>query len=205
MTDAFEQGARIAAALMSAEPMSAEPDPHACPTTSIFNALLHITLPDGDANDPEVAEERHFAPIWLALQAMCVINEHHLRRSLRRAARGLCAPVPPLMESGVRYKEDPPGEENWKDCYAVLADGHGDCDRLVAWRVAELRVAGINAEPVLKWQKVPRWMMIQSGHPPDQVPEEGIDMVHCLVRFPDGRVEDTSKLLGMGGEFTSAI
>lgn len=217
MSRAFQQGAQIAAAMMRQQAASRAgfglcaqadetcecPDVHS--PASTFNALLHITLPDGDGSDPEVAEERHFAPIWLALQAMCAINEWHIRRSIKRAKRGLCAPIPPLMASGVRYKEDPPGEENWRDCYAVLANGTGDCDQLVAWRVAELRAMGISAEPVLKWQRIPKQMMISLGHPAGQIPDGGVDMVHCLVRFPDGRIEDTSKLLGMGGSFTNAI
>lgn len=213
-SQAYQRGAQIAAQLMRAQALvgvddAASDDPAcACPMEgappSVMKALLHITLPDGDG-DATTAEERHFAPIWLALNAMVGINEWHIRRSLKRAKQGLCAPIPPLFASGVFYQEDPPGEENWKDCYQVLRDGHGDCDRLIAWRVAELKVAGIDAEPVLKWQRIPRHMMIAVGHPPHTVPADGIDMVHCMVRFPDGRIEDTSKLLGMGGAYTSAI
>lgn len=92
----------------------------------MITPLLHITLPETFDED-EHDEERHFAPIILALQAMIAVNEWHIRRALRRAEKGLGAPFPPLYASGVRYKEDPPGEENWKDCHAVLKDGHGDC------------------------------------------------------------------------------
>ena len=66
-------------------------------------------------------------------------------------------------------------------------------------------MSGVNAEPVLKWQRIPRDMMIAIGHPASSIPADGIDMVHCLVRFPDGRIEDTSKLLGMGGSFTDRV
>lgn len=180
----------------------------------MITPLLHITLPEDDG------EDRHFAPLILAVQAMIIVNKWHIQRGIERAKRGTGAPVPPLYASGVRYKEDPPGEENWKDCLAVIKDGHGDCDRLVSWRVAELNVAGIPAEPVIKWQQVPRDMMISMGHPPDMVPAEGISMVHVCVRFPDPRcpehvggidgtctceIEDPSKLLGMGGDFTNGI
>ena len=332
---------------------------------------MHITLPE-DGGEDEYDEERHFAPIILALQAMIAVNEYHIRRSIRRAQKGLGAPIPPLYASGVRYKEDPPGEENWKDCLAVLKDGHGDClplstlvlrrrwedvalvpllairagdqimgdgtwtevrdacltggkrvlamhlangcvlrcsrehrlfrvvagrreevragdvhlgddlvspeaicadlpveihaqtppailhaisnarrrrvpvhrverigelgsvacmdittesgsfwlpesdvlvhncDRLVSWRVAELRCAGIQADPIIKWQQVPRDIMIGMGHPPHMVPPEGISMVHVCVGWPgwqqdESRVEDPSKLLGMGGNYTSKI
>lgn len=337
----------------------------------MITPLLHITLPehsDEDLHD----EERHFAPIILSLQAVIGVNEWHIRRALRRTQKGLGTPIPPLYTSGVRYREDPPGEENWKDCLAVLKDGHGDClplstlvlrfdhqlvpiallrvgdriwgdgawtsvieacvtgrkpifeidlsngrvlrcspehrvfrvgeggelyeitarqikvgdalatidaipcasdirfedlsrkdlrlrlreeveirggrrvqavrgisrrtaelcgdvstddgkfwvaesdvlvhncDRLVAWRVAELRVAGVAAEPIIKWQQVPKDVMIGLGHPAHMVPEEGISMVHVCVGWPGwqkdpSRVEDPSKLLGMGGDYTSGI
>ena len=87
---------------------------------------VHLTLPEHfDEDDRD--EERHFAPIIPLLEGLIKVNEWHLRRSLRRAQKGLAAPIPPLYASGVRYKEDPPGQENWKDIPAVLKDGHGDC------------------------------------------------------------------------------
>lgn len=181
----------------------------------MITPLLHITMPEDDG------EDRHFAPIILALQAVILVNKWHIQRGLTRAQKGTGFPVPPLYASGVRYKEDPPGEENWKDCLGVIKDGHADCDRLVAWRVAELNVAGIPAEPVIKWQQIPKKTMISLGHPAHMVPAEGISMVHVLVRFPNPTcpehvwrnpngpctcpIEDPSKILGMGGNFTSRV
>lgn len=340
---------------------------------------VHLTLPEHfDEDDHD--EERHFAPIIPLLEGLIKVNEWHLRRSLRRAQKGIAPPIPPLYASGVRYKEDPPGQENWKDIPAVLKDGHGDClplstlvlratrddsgelvpmlalrigdrvmgdgnwttvreacvtgekrvvalsldngcelrssrehkvfrlagdareeirvgeitvgdtlvtpssmparlfgtistetprsvlraianttrtnrnaahrvervaedgselcldiatdsgvfwlpepdvlvhncDRLVAWRVAELRVAGHPADPVIKWRTVPKQMMVALGHPAHMVPEQGIQMVHVCVGLPGWRqyahlyeqnplVEDPSKRLGMGGSYTSKI
>lgn len=80
-----------------------------------------------------------------------------------------------------------------------------NCDQLVAWRVGELRAGGIAAEPVLKWQWITRAQMISTGYPAKMLPADGVWMVHCLVRYPDGRVEDPSKILGMGGSYTSKI
>jgi hypothetical protein len=176
---------------------------------------VHLTLPENfDEDDRD--EDRHFAPIIPLLEGLIKVNEWHIRRALRRAQKGLGYPIPPLYASGVRYKEDPPGQENWKDCLAVLADGHGDCDRLVAWRVGELRVAGYPAEPIIKWRTVPKDVMIGLGYPADMVPEQGIQMVHVCVGLPGWQqyaqqyednplVEDPSKQLGMGGEYTSNV
>lgn len=161
--------------------------------------LFHITLPDTDG-------PAHFAPLQIALEGMTKINEWHIRRNLKRAARGAETPIPPLYMSGVRYEEDPPGHEDWRDCWAVLKRGKGDCDQLTAWRVAELRAAGVAAEPVLKWQWIPKAVMIGLGYPSKLLGgSPGVWMVHCLVRFPDGTSEDPSKLLGMGGSYTSKI
>lgn len=176
---------------------------------------VHLTLPENHDED-DFNEERHFAPILPLLEGLIKVNEWHIRRSLRRAQKGLGVPLPPLYKSGVVYREDPPGEENWKDIPAVLADGFGDCDRLVAYRVAELRVAGYPADPIIKWRTVPKDVMVGLGYPADKVPEQGIQMVHVCVGLPGWRqyadryednplVEDPSKRLGMGGKYTSKV
>jgi hypothetical protein len=181
----------------------------------MIKPLVHVTLPENFDED-DLDEDRHFAPIIPLLEGLIKVNEWHIRRAIRRAQKGLGYPIPPLYASGVRYKEDPPGQENWKDCLAVLADGHGDCDRLVAWRVAELRVAGYPADPVIKWKQIPKHVMVSLGHPEHMVPEQGIQMVHVCVGLPGWQqyaqlyednplVEDPSKRLGMGGSYTSTI
>ena len=88
---------------------------------SMITPLFHITLPEDDG------EDRHFAPLVPALEGLIAINVWHIRRALKRAQKGQGVPIPPLYASGVRYKEDPPGQENWKDCLAVIKDGTGDC------------------------------------------------------------------------------
>lgn len=167
--------------------------------SSMITPLLHITLPDDDG------EDRHFAPIVLALEAMISVNLWHIRRSLRRAQQGLGNPIAPLYMSGVRYKEDDPGREDWRDCLEIIKRGFGDCDNLCAWRAAELRAAGINAEPVIKWQHIPREVALQLGYPSKIIPPGGLSMVHVLVRHPDGTIEDPSKLLGMGGGYNNRV
>lgn len=176
--------------------MSVTPQPR---RHSELTPLLHITLPDDDG------ENRHFAPIVLALEAVIAVNLWHIKRSLKRAEKGEGYPIAPMYMTGVRYKEDPAGREDWRDLFSVMKRGYGDCDNLVAWRCAELRAAGVAAEPVIKWQHLPRELALKLGFPPRIVPSGGLSMVHCLVRFPNGHIEDPSKLLGMGGEYTSRV
>jgi hypothetical protein len=85
---------------------------------------------------------------------------------------------PPLL-----YKEEV--GEIWRDIAAVWKDGGGDCEDLACARAAEYRVAGINAKAILKKSNlsVAGWR----------------DVYHCLVKLPDGRIEDPSRALGMAG------
>ncbi len=61
---------------------------------------------------------------------------------------------PLLYESGVVYKEEPPGKENWADIPTVLNHKWGDCEDLAAWLCAELReVFKVPCRPFLKFRK----------------------------------------------------
>jgi len=171
----------------------------------MMTPLVHVTLPALDRN----TEESHFAPLTLMLEGLIKVNEWHIRRQMKKAMAGLGLPFPMLYDTGIYYQEDPPGQENWRDCFAILEHfaktGKGvDCDQLVCWRVAELRCSGINAEPVIKWQNIPQ-ATARRLYPTMPIGPDGLWMVHCCVRFPNGDIEDPSKLLGMGGNFTRHI
>jgi hypothetical protein len=169
----------------------------------MMTPLVHVTLPDLDSNDVEA----HFAPLVFMLEGLIKLNEWHLTRNHNRAGRGQEELIPPILASGVYYQEDKPGREDWRDAPAIWdrfkRTGMGaDCDQIICWRAGELRVAGIAAEPVIKWQHLTKAEASSLGYA-SIVPEDGLWLVHCCVRFPDGSIEDTSKILGMGGNFTN--
>lgn len=83
--------------------------------------------------------------------------------------------IVPLYASGVRYKRESP-KEIWKPFLSTLRDGHGDCEDLVGWRVAELRLSGNPAYPAM--------YRTRNGY-------------HAVVYRPDKGVEDPSEILGM--------
>ncbi len=175
------------------------------PDVGATTPLFHLSLPETD-------DAAHFVPLQIALEGLTRINEWQIRRNLRQAIkkmesgyRGTIEIIPPLYASGVYYAEEPPGREDWLDCLAVLRQGFADCEDLAAYRAAELRVHGIAAEAVLKWQWIPRDIMIAQGYPADKLPSRGVWLVHCLVRFPDGSIEDPSKILGMGGDYNQRL
>lgn len=89
--------------------------------------------------------------------------------------------TPTLRESGVRYAEDPPWREEWKDIPETFSRRAGDCKDLVAWRLAELRISGELAATARV-----------------SVFEVGARVInHITVYRPDGRIEDPSRELGM--------
>lgn len=93
-------------------------------------------------------------------------------RELRRGRR-----LPSLYLSGVRYRPEPTrgtGVEYFDDPWTVLQRGHGDCDDLVIWRLAELLAAGEQASAICEW-RVPRY--------------------HVSVRRANGSAEDPSRSL----------
>lgn len=98
--------------------------------------------------------------------------------------------TPDIYDSGVEYQREPPGQEEWQTIPAMLKSGHGDCEDLAAWRVAELQIRGDsengtgpeNARIITKTKKLP----------------DGRLLIHVLVRRADGSIEDPSLRLGMG-------
>lgn len=98
-------------------------------------------------------------------------------------------PVPSIYKSGVRYREED-GTEIWQDIPTIIArmqagdtTGGPDCEDLACWRCAELNFAGIHAKPYIKWRN--------SG--------PKMSIMHAVVQWPDGRIEDPSAALGMNG------
>jgi len=120
-----------------------------------------------------------FFPVMLCLETLCQINSWHLRRKN----------FAPLYRSGVFYKEEPPGEEEWLDIPSLYRQGFGDCEDIACARVAELRRSGIPAMPCISWKEI----ATRKG--------KRMTLVHVLVLLPDDSIEDPSKVLGMKGSF----
>jgi hypothetical protein len=108
------------------------------------------------------------ATLSAALEGLTAVNFCLLKKSRK---------MPALYSSGVRYKREAPGTEEWLTAPQVLAAGTGDCEDLSAWRAAELRLLGIPARAV--------------------VVRTGAKRYHAVVLLPNGTYEDPSKKLGM--------
>jgi|SRR5882672_6449750 len=112
---------------------------------------------------------------------------------LIRAHRKQGTPLPGIYTAGIRYQSEPEGSEEWLDIPAILQQNWGDCEELAAWRVAELRDAGIQARPAWRHRRV-------------QSEDTGKEysMYHIVVAVPSStakggyEIEDPSAKLGMG-------
>lgn len=108
------------------------------------------------------------------LLAQCLINADWLQHHRR---------APMLYQSGVRYVMEPQGVEEFRDIPTIMEAGCGDCDDLGCWRVAECWVRDkVNVKPIFTKRTM----------------ADGRFMYHILVRYPNGDIEDPSKILGMG-------
>lgn len=94
--------------------------------------------------------------------------------------------TPMLYRSGIRYHEEPRGEENWRDIPTCLSEGdrgNSDCEDLACWRAAEVNVRyGIRATPIFSHRTL----------------SNGDVVYHIRVKYPNGHIEDPSRVLGMG-------
>lgn len=100
--------------------------------------------------------------------------------------------TPPLYDwrsngAPIVYREEPRGEEKWKDIPTIYSDGFGDCEDLACARAAELTMGGISS--------VPFSVLRQYGN---------IGVYHILVRRSDGYTEDPSYALGMRPKYRQA-
>jgi hypothetical protein len=119
--------------------------------------------------------------------------------------------IPPLYESGVRYRQEPLGVMTFKsvedtpeakrfarqmsgrieDFAGIPSTLHrkwGDCDDLAPWICAERREQGNKAKIKVKW----RPFEMHNGQKVRGA------VFHIVVRLQDGTEEDPSKVLGMG-------
>jgi hypothetical protein len=168
-----------------------------------------------------------YALLWF-MEAMCRVNQSHIRQFKHLAAQGKAKPYPRLYKSGIHYERER-GTEEWLDIPNILAGGSypgeftgpwDDCEGLACWRVAELRE--------LDWHwAVPRrddktgkmWVdHIDNGFPPPpgakrvaggikakpfakfKQRDDGSYAYHALLLLPDGRLEDPSLTMGMTWE-----
>lgn len=84
--------------------------------------------------------------------------------------------VPPLYRSGVKYRLEK-ASERYRDIIRVWGSGYGDCEDLVAWRLAELWNSGQPASPIVT------------------VTVTNPDVSHVAIDLGNGRVEDPSLYL----------
>lgn len=128
---------------------------------------IGLTVPD-NASDKDKAKA-----FEAALEATT-------RANLALASAGRLPDLVRAVESGrVRWKKEPPGQEEFDIASTVSGRGWGDCDDLAPWWTAQLRATG----------KDPKARAV--------VMRTGDRTWHALVRRSDGSLEDPSISAGM--------
>lgn len=156
-----------------------------------------LTLPHADPMNPRELRIR-FMPLVIALEALVQIDEWHLRTAIENGT-----PFPRIYDAGIRYAEEPPGQEDWLDIPSLHKDRKGDCEDLGSALAAERRVYdGIHACASIRHKFIPSHELRQAGYPKASIPKDGIFLIHVLTELPDGTIEDPSKVLGMRGDFS---
>lgn len=116
------------------------------------------------------------AMLWL-LEALTQVNVKHFQSGSR---------IPRLYQSTIVYdNENMESEaEHWRDAPTTARLGRAVCATLACYRAGELwALDRIFAHPFIRWRELPNRSY----------------RYHALVRWPDGRIEDPSIALGMGG------
>lgn len=81
--------------------------------------------------------------------------------------------IPPLYGGRIRYKRELPRREEWQAALETAQRGYGDCEDLVAYRLGELRLQGINAYPkILAINPALRHVVLTYRNPAGQLIEE---------------------------------
>ncbi len=122
---------------------------------------LHVTM-DIPANREAIES---------AVEGLTALN-YDMMRQAGVAGGGF----PALYDSGVVYRREKRGQEDWQPATRLLGAGQGDCEDLAAYRAAELRVDGEPATVAIK-------------------PTRGGTMYHAVVRRASGAIEDPSRIL----------
>lgn len=95
-------------------------------------------------------------------------------------------PLASFASSGIRYRPEPEDAlcEEWVDPYIVKERGHGDCDDMVIWRLAEILNAN-KYNPRDLGAPLPAWPMVARI--------KGTGSYHVYIRHRNGAQEDPAK------------
>jgi len=119
--------------------------------------MLHITM----------TLPPHPAALGAVLEGMTGLNYQWMRAARRD--------VPNLYRSGVRYRKEPDGQDQWLTASQLLSKGYGDCEDVACYQAAYYRAHG---EPAIV--KVVR---TRRGK------------FHAIVQRGNGVLEDPSRIL----------
>lgn len=95
-------------------------------------------------------------------------------------------PLPQFSACNIKYKPEPATAEaeEWVDPYTCRQRGHGDCDDMVIWRLAEIFV-NAGYDPRKGRENIPAWPAIYCH-------DDGF-RYHVAIKHRNGKIEDPAK------------
>lgn len=81
----------------------------------------------------------------------------------------------PLYSSGIVYRREPPGEDDWLNVIELYRNGFGDCEDLACARASELIRAGVDCRAIAYHTRGRKY--------------------HAVVEYADGTIEDPSRII----------
>jgi len=130
----------------------------------------------------------------MEFQELRFLVKHLLDGAAKGATPAFIGPgaLPPLYSTNVVYREDAThgsGIERFKHPRVVLAQGYGDCDQLVWYRLAELLAQGVPAETTIA-----DYQSTGAAHAQIRLPRDYV--TPWSYPSPHGPIEDPSIILG---------
>lgn len=116
-------------------------------------------------------------------EIMSILLDTLVRLNLAYLRRHPDTPNP--YKGGVRYRQEPRGQEQWLTIPEAIAQGHADCEDLGCWLAAYKTFHGQQARACFKWARKPYQGRMATVY-------------HIVTCTADGKVEDPSRVLGMG-------
>lgn len=164
---------------------------------------------DAFADDRTVPYSERF--LACLLWALIFANESYLIVNPR---------TPTLYNAGVRWEAEKPtgrsacpngtGQEKFLGVRQVIADGKADCEDVASYRVADVRLGRATKRGLPPRTPHPKPVVCLPPYPMRSVGPAVMPafykrrtsygwLYHIVVAWPDGTLEDPSRVLGMGG------
>ena len=91
----------------------------------------------------------HIQALRSILEALVEVDEKFLEEHERKSG----VPHPSVHDVGAVLRLEPSSDETFRDIPSIVALGAGDVADIACWRIAELRLRGKDASPMIEYRR----------------------------------------------------